>query len=262
LSGFYVVPYSPHHSLTFSEYLDFPDISSAISCDLSQDSVLRSQEQASADQDTRIIEPVALNNQLPSLHTPEDNLLTEYLNPEPGDLVWNLVCQEPKSQDYTSTIGDPSSSGLTTDFDWNNPIEPADMLFPINFSTGIHSPALPEIEYPPAQLLDSIAPSEIFRSIAATSPRKGSGSSRLSSPEPCQPPERLMPSAEHPCRWATCLEAFNQASKLRRVIPIFSSIHIANIVIYRTHVRLHASLQARCMWTGCFKVLDSIPDLK
>jgi hypothetical protein len=195
--------------------LDFSDISSTISCDLSQDNVLRSQEQASTDQNTGIIEPVALNNQIPSLHTPEENLLIEYLNPEPGDLLWNLVCQEPKSQDYTSTIGDPSSSESTTDFDWNNPIEPADLLFPTTFSTGIHSPALPEIEYPPAQLLESIAPSEIFRSIADTSPRKGSGSSHFSSPELCQPPERLMPAAVHPCRWATCLEAFNQASKLR-----------------------------------------------
>jgi hypothetical protein len=223
---------------------------------------LRSQEQASADQDTRIVESVARNNQIPSLHTLEDNLLTEYLNPEPGDLVWNLVCQEPKSEEYTSAIGDASSSGLTIGFDWNNPIETADTLFPITFSTGIHSPALPEIEYPPAQLLDSIAPSEIFRSIAHTSSPKGSGSSRLSSPEPCQPHERLMPSSEHPCRWATCLEAFDQASKFRRVIPIFPSIHIANIVIFRTHVRIHTSLRAGCMWTGCFKFLNSTPDLK
>jgi hypothetical protein len=72
----------------------------------------------------------------------------------------------------------------------------------------------------------------------------------------------LMPFAKHPCKWATCLEIFDQALKLRWFMPIFSSIYITNIIIFRTHVRLHASRQARCMWTGCFKVMESTPDLK
>lgn len=214
-SDFYVVPYSPQRNFSTSDYLDFPDLSSTISCELSQYDVLRSQEQASTDHDTRTIEPIELNNQISSLHTPEDNFLTEYLNPEPGDLVWNLVCPGPNSQDYASTIGNPSSSGLNTEFDWNNPVKPADMLFPITFWTGIHSSALPETEYPPAQLSDSIASSGLYRSIADTSPRKIPRSSRLPSLEPCQPHKRLIPSTEHPCRWATCLEVFDQASKLR-----------------------------------------------
>jgi len=222
--------------------LDFSDLSSTISCDLSQNDVLRSQEQASADHNTRTIEPIALNDQISSLYTPEDSLLIDYLNPEPGDLVWNLVCQGPHNQDYASTIGDPSSSGLNTKFDQDTSIKPADLPVPITFSTRIHSPTLPEIEYPQAQLLNSIASSGICQSIADISPEKGSRSSRLSSPQPRQP--RLMPFAKHPCKWATCLEIFDQALKLR------------------THVRLHASRQARCMWTGCFKVMESTPDLK
>lgn len=167
------------------------------------------------DHDTRTIDPVALNNQIPSFHTPDDNLLTEYFNPEPSDLIWNLVYQGPKSQDCTSTIGDPSSSGLNTGFNWSNPIEPAGILFPITFSTGIHSPTLPEIEYPPAQVSNSIASSETCQSIADTSPRKRSISSHSSSTGPCQPHKRLISSTKHRCRWATCLEAFDQASKLR-----------------------------------------------
>jgi len=214
-SDLYVIPSSSQQPcFSFSDYLDLSYQSPAISCNEFQYDALRSEEKISAEPSVRTFESDALDNQIQSV-TDSETILTEYFNPEPGDLIWNQISQGLETRDYTESTESLPSSGLNFDFDWINPIDSADMLCPVTFSVGPQSPAPPAIDYSATQFPDLIASSEMPQSVTDTSPRKRSRPNHSSSPESDQKHKHLKPTASHPCRWATCLEIFDRTSKLR-----------------------------------------------
>jgi len=215
-SEFYVVPSSsPQPSFPFDNYLDFSSLQPATPCKDTQPDILRSQLQVSGHTDTRVHGSDALNNQIPSLSSPETFLINDYLNPEPSELVWSSLSQSQDNQDDIASTGGLSSTGLSIDFDWNDPLNTTDILYPTTFPAEPDNVVAPEMEYPPTQSSDSIELSVISRPVTSALPRKRSRSSSSSSPESGQSHKRLIPSAVYRCKWALCLETFNQASDLR-----------------------------------------------
>ena len=215
-SEFYVVPSSPPQpSFPFDNYLDFSPLQPATPCKDTQPDNLRSQRQAPRHSDTRVHESDALNNRIPSLSGPETFLFNDYLNPEPSELVWSLLSQSQDNQDDIASTGSLSSTGLGIDFDWNDPLNAADIFYPTTFPAEPDNVVAPEMEHPPTQSLDSIELSVMSLPVTSTSRRKRSRSSSSSSPESGQSHKRLILSAVHRCKWALCLETFNQPSDLR-----------------------------------------------
>lgn len=213
---FYVVPSSlPQPSFPLNNYFDFSSLQHATPCKDTQPDILRSQLQASGHSDIRVHESDALNNQIPSLSGPETFLFNDYLNPEPSELVWNLLSQSQDSQDDIASTGSLSSTGLSIDFDWSDPLNAADILYPTTFPAEPDNVVAPEMEYPPTQSSGSIELSVTSRPVTSALPRKRSWSSSSSSPESGQSHKRLIPSAVYRCKWALCSETFNQASDLR-----------------------------------------------
>ncbi|PMD25552.1 hypothetical protein NA56DRAFT_438543 [Hyaloscypha hepaticicola] len=143
-----------------------------------------------------------------------------------------------------ASAGELSSLDLNVDLYWNNPLVPIDTLYPPSVSLETASGVGPKIGYPPTQVSESIASSSMSRSVSEASLRKRSRSSRSSSPAPDRQHKRVMSSNLHQCQWATCLENFDQAAKLRN------------------HARTHASSQTKCLWSGCLRVSESTPELK
>jgi hypothetical protein len=215
-SEFYVVPSSsPQSSFPFDNYLDFSSLQPATPCKDTQPDILRSQLQASGHSDTRVHESDALNNQIPSLSGPETFPINDYLNPEPSELIWSILSRSQNNQDDIASTDNLSSTGLSIDFDWNDPLNAADILYPTTFPAEPDNAVAPEMGHPPTRSSDSIELPVMSRSVTSASPRKRSRPSSSSSPESGQSHKRLIPSAVYRCKWALCLETFNQASDLR-----------------------------------------------
>ena len=213
---FYVVPpSSPQPFFSFDDYLDFSEQSHAVPCNETQSDVLTDQEQASAIPETGHDECDALNDQILPLPSLEPPLLFDYLNPEPEDIIWTQVCQTKYTQDYMGSTGDLSSLDLNVDLDWNNSLVPTDMLYPSSLSMGTASGVGAKTVYPPTQVSEPAISPSTSRSVSEASLRKRSRSNRSSSPEPDRQHKRVMSSNLHQCQWATCLEIFDQAAKLR-----------------------------------------------
>jgi hypothetical protein len=242
---FYVVPPSSLQPFSsFDDSLDSSEQSHAVPCNETQSDVLRDEEQASAAPETSYHESDAFNDQIApfsSLNTP---LPIDYLNPKPEDILWGQVCQLKYTQDYMASTGGFSSLDSNVDSDWRNSLLPIDMLCPSNLSLERASGVGPNIWYPPTHVSELAISSSISRSVSEASLRKRSRSSRSSSPEPDRQHKRVMSSNLHQCQWATCLENFDQAAKLRN------------------HARTHASSQTKCLWSGCLRVSESTPELK
>ena len=200
---------------SFDDYLNSSEQSHADPCDETQSDVLRDQEQASAIPETSHDEFDALNDQIPPFPSLEPPLPIDFLNPEPEDILWGQVCQLKYTQDYMASTGDFPSLDSNFNLDWDNPFVPIDMLCPPNLSLERASGVGPKIWYPPTQVSESAISPNTSRSVSEASLRKRSRSSRSSSPEPDRQHKRVMSSKVHQCEWATCLENFDQAAKLR-----------------------------------------------
>jgi hypothetical protein len=210
-----VSPSSLQPFSSFNDYLDSSEQSHADPCNETQSDVSRDQEQASAIPETSLDEFDAHNDQIPPFLSLETPLLFDYLNPEPEDILWGQVCQLKYTQDYMASTGDFSSLDSNFDLVWDNPLVPTDMLCPPNLSLERASGVGPKIWYPQTQVSESAISPNTSRSVSEASLRKRSRSSRSSSPESDRQHKRVMSSNLHQCQWATCLENFDQAAKLR-----------------------------------------------
>ena len=215
-SEFYVVPSTSRQPGFLSDdYLDFCSVPPVKPWNEPQPDILEIRGQDLEDPNTRIFNLDAPNNHIASLPDLQASLFTDYLNPQPGDVVWSFISQGLENQDHFASNSNILSTGLNTGFDWNSPLQVADMLNSTTSSIGAQNLAPAEIEYPPTQSSDSMPSSVMSQSVTGSSPRKRGRLVSLSLAEPKKQYKPLIPSAVHRCKWATCSETLDCISKLR-----------------------------------------------